>query len=79
MSRINAIDHLTIRAYSDKYSPPEKPMLQLSMVGDILFIGIIKYDETNTESKETEVANRGGCRSDLGRTLGARTRRVPLR
>jgi len=55
--RPNAIEQIVLRSVQDKYAPPDKSCLSFSVVGDIAFLNIVKWEETSDEtSQKTEVS-----------------------
>jgi len=45
------IEHIYLSDNDENYSPPEKPVLEVGLVGDVVFLTIGKYEETPNERK----------------------------
>jgi len=48
-------DSVVLYDTADNYAPPERPVLELSVIGDTTFLTIRRMDETYSESKLTTV------------------------
>lgn len=48
---MSEIDSILIRDEDDHYAPPSKSMLNITVLGDILSIDIVKYDENFQERR----------------------------
>lgn len=59
-----------ITSHDEQYGPPDQPILDVSVVDDVVFFSISTYDEThNTTSTET-IANISVKLEDLYQALG---------
>lgn len=43
------IDHIYLTDNDENYAPPEKPILEVGLVGDVVFLSIGRYEETHTD------------------------------
>ncbi len=46
-----------IEQHEESYAPPEQEVLRVSLVGDVVFLTIAKWDETRTTRTLTDVAS----------------------
>ena len=44
-----------IETYDERYAPPEQPVLKVSVLEDMAFLEIGKFEETNKEVKFTKI------------------------
>lgn len=51
------IQHTLINDYEEKYAPPDSNVLRVAVSGDVAFLEIGSYDETNREAKFTRSDN----------------------
>jgi hypothetical protein len=49
------IEHIYISDTDENYAPPEKPILEVGLVGDVAFLTIGTYEESPDERKFTEI------------------------
>lgn len=49
------IDKTTIWAHDERYAPPEQAVLQVGLVGDVVYLAIGKYSETSEGNSFTVI------------------------
>jgi hypothetical protein len=50
-----SIEHVYISDTDENYAPPEQPILEVGLVGDVAFLTIGTYEESPDERRFTEI------------------------
>lgn len=65
------MEDFLLRDYEDNYAPPEQPCLRVGVSGDVVFLTLVKVEETHTARTEETLHTIGVYRNELIRGLTA--------